>query len=89
MQLLDYDTKKKYAVLEFGEETLHDHLKKYVLSDNERKVIVEQLVQGLHEIHAEKKLIHGDIKPLNVMHFGRYLLNTNFPMVSKLTLVLH
>lgn len=70
VQLLAVNTKKKYLVLEYGEETLADFIKASLLLDNERKAIIEKLVKSLQEVH-DKGTIHGDVKPQNIMRFGR------------------
>ena len=57
------------VVLEYGERSLADFLKRGQLQRNERKFIVDRLANVVQHLHAQN-VVHCDLKPHNFVLFG-------------------
>ena len=57
------------SVLEYGERSLADFLKRGQLQRNERKFIVDRLANVVQHLHAQN-VVHCDLKPHNFVLFG-------------------
>jgi mitogen-activated protein kinase kinase 1 len=72
-------------VLELMSGSLHDVLKlRKVVAEEEAKAFAFQVVHGLHFLHTERRLLHRDIKPGNLLyhHSGRVKI-TDFGVSSS------
>ena len=73
VELVDYyedpNGKAHCVVLEYGERSLADYLKRGELQRNERKFIVDRLGHIVQHLHAQN-VVHCDLKPHNFVLFG-------------------
>jgi N-acetylneuraminic acid mutarotase len=73
VELIDYyedpHEKQHCIVLEFGQISLADYLKKGALQRNERKFVVDRLAHIVQHMHSHN-VVHCDIKPHNFVLFG-------------------
>ena len=56
-------------MLEYGDKSLADFLKRGPLQRNERKFIVDRLAHVVQHMHAQN-VVHCDLKPHNFVLFG-------------------
>ena len=73
VELVDYyedpHGKQHCVVLEYGEQSLADYLKKGALQRNERKFIADRLANVALHLHSHN-VVHCDLKPHNLVLFG-------------------
>jgi serine/threonine protein kinase len=73
VDMIDYyedpNGKQHCVVLEYGERSLSDFLKRGPLQRNERKFIVDRLANVVQHMHAQN-VVHCDLKPHNFVLFG-------------------
>jgi len=73
VELIDYyedaHAKAHCVVLEYGERSLADYLKRGPLQRNERKFIVDRLAHIVQHLH-QQNVVHCDLKPHNFVLFG-------------------
>jgi len=73
VDLIDYyedpNGKAHCVVLEYGDRSLHDFLKRGPLQRNERKFIVDRLAHIVQHLHGHN-VVHCDLKPHNFVLFG-------------------
>ena len=73
VELVDYyedpHGKQHCIVLEYGEQSLADYLKKGALQRNERKFIVDRLGHVVLHLHSQN-VVHCDLKPHNFVLIG-------------------
>ena len=73
VELVDYyedpNDKAHCVVLEYGERSLADFLKRGPLQRNERKFIADRLAHIVQHLHAQN-VVHCDLKPHNFVLFG-------------------
>lgn len=73
VEIIDYfedpRDKQHCVVLEYGEQSLADFLKKGALQRNERKFVVDRLAHIVQHMQAQN-VVHCDLKPHNVVLFG-------------------
>ena len=73
VDLIDYyedsEGKNHCVVLEYGEKSLADFLKRGPLQRNERKFIVDRLANVALHLHSQN-VVHCDLKPQNFVLFG-------------------
>ncbi len=82
----DYDNKTKtfYIAEELGESTLAQLLHEHpILQPEDAMDVLAQLITALTDIHR-LNIIHGDIKPENILFFGNILRFTDFGLASQL-----
>ena len=73
VELIDYyedpHDKQHCIVLEYGQLSLADYLKKGTLQRNERKFVIDRLGHILQHLHGHN-VVHCDVKPHNFVLFG-------------------
>jgi len=73
VEMIDYyedaHGKQHCIVLEYGEQSLADYLKKGPLQRNERKFVLDRLAHIVQHLHSQN-IVHCDLKPSNFVLFG-------------------